>query len=708
MRICSCCFFAYRKKLDESSDDVAAAVAVPAPATALPVVAAEISTDAIAVPATLVDDDNNKHVNDLLNCARNTEEELEAVRHAKELEKQVAASRERIQELEGRIASHEELQRQAKLSLEQQAQLRDARAMIQSLQAQLREQEESAQEAVRTRDTLCLSKMRQTEVFSNDDDESRALKQKLRVLERQLQQAGINVAEVIPYDVARAKVTEISRAMAAIGSSEVVLVDKQAQTKARKQYYILEQQMEKYNTALLMTDEYVAEQARIQAAWEAQHAATNARSAQLLRGAMPVEIARLSEHDLRTMKTPSGVPFPPDLARRLKRTNVLQLLRVDPTTITKMHPSVITNLRTNGLSLLERRALHHALLKPSKDWAKQQKEELSARKYAWFTKLKEALAQGLRSLEAHCQGLDIDVYADDISHVCSAVGTACPVRAEQKVLQLYACGLGFSMDEVFAAQEILKSDAEGAGEKARLEAQAHAREMVTNHRQRELKKHYRTNMRLVALALGALEEADALRERVVATDDSFITLDDDRDKLQSVTTLLQDSRELLWLLAKRAGICLTGKRDPTRDSEDDRSELEGQAAMDAVAMLTLVVEDVQGFLASHRASAGACVGMLQAVKQLLQDVDAKNTALNERLGEQGGPGGVPTPMPTSAKMFDAIRARRKSVDKRDGPVVASSPAIPRANDLFAAIRARKKAAAAAASSNVEAALAQSA
>lgn len=695
-----------------------------------------------------------------LSSQRSIEEELEAALKAKQLEREVEASRQRIEDLETQIQSQEAQKDQ--LTRTQQSQLDEARSMIKVLQDKLQQQELSAKRAAATRDSICLTKMRQTEIYSNSDDESRALKKKLKILERQLEQAGINVAEVIPYEVAKAKVSEISKRLQEIGSSEAVLEDKQAQAAARKEYYILEQAMEKYNTALMMTDEYIEEEKRKELLWEQTHCEANERAVRLLRSAIPVEIAQLSEKDLKALQTPSGVPFPAELARRLKRTNILQLIRVDPATIAKMHPSVIEGYRANGLSLLERRALHHVLQQPFQQWKKQQKEEMSQKKYVWYLKLKATLTAAVASYDRH---VEMSEGPDNVqAHVCSSLGMACPVKAEDKMEALYAIGLGFPETEQYLVQEIIKSDPEGAGEKALLEAQAHARELVANERQRMLKAHYKMNIRMVAQAVGALEEMDIAIEALRMLDDSFQYPHDtseatngggDNAQLATCNTLLQRVRELLLVMAKRAGICLSGKYNPSNDEPDSRSVLEAQLTDKHLDLLQSLLEDIHALCLQETSpwrAKGSTVslGAYKYVDDLLCVMRAKNASLLANAEEaaanskptdkrmpwkdrpvsstvanadavasngtepadasstvvSAGPAAVVAErpaaavLPASAMMFSAIKARRKqamverSASCPDPSAVsettrAAMPALPKPNDLLAAIRSRQ-------------------
>ncbi|KAK1935070.1 1-phosphatidylinositol 3-phosphate 5-kinase FAB1 [Phytophthora citrophthora] len=751
-RICSCCFVAYRKKLEEtekpqeeeeSSDPVSdgsdhrdsarggSITEVSAPPSS--------GTFLFHPPASLSSESNSDRssqntmntMSDFsfssdtlydmsaflpgsLSVSRNMEDELEAVLKAKQLEKEVEASQQRIHDLEAQIASQES--QQDLLSAEQQLQLKDARATIKLLQDQLRTQEMSARQAAHNRDSICLSKLRQTELYANEDDESNALKKKLKVLERQLKQAGISVAEVIPYELAKRKVAEISKRLQEIGSSEIVLEDKQAQAAARKEYYILEQEMEKYHMALVMTDEYIEEQRRQEQEWEDANQAANRKALRQLRSTIPVDISRLSERELIEFKTPTGIKFPAELARRLKRTNVLQLLRTDPKTIVKMHPSVIEGYRTTGITLLERRALHAVMKEPCRVWKKQQNDEMAQKKYAWYCKLKEAFVTAATNLQSHCKvttGSDVD----PAQHSCELLGLACPVRAEERVRKLY-CNLGFTPEAEFVQEEILKSDPEGAGEKALLEAQAHAREMVANQRQRDLKAHYRMNMREVAQAVGALEEMDSVLDQVRVLDASFPVLDE--LEVSQCNALLNSVRELLLLFAKRAGICITGKRDSAKDEEDTRSPVEIREVSRAIIFLQEVLVDVKellfkedGMLRGNKSVTAAAT--FKAVQELLDDVVQKNSAAldepqeiqstrvswrkrtntpqplsSENLSQpvQNQP-----PAPPSALLFDAIKARRKHNGKRVSESKrGSTHEAQKANkplDLMAAIRARK-------------------
>lgn len=664
---------------------------------------------------------------------RSADEELEAVIRAKHLEQEVESSQERIRLLEAQIADQEN--QKDLLSLEQQSQLKEARATIKMLQEQLRRQEHVAREAAHTRDSICLQnlqKHRMTELHAdsdtNQDDDSAALRKRLKVLERQLQQAGISVAEVIPYEVAKRKVTEISRRLQELSECQPDPDNKQAQALFKKEYFVLEQEIEKYHTALMLSDEYIEEQQQKEQAWENANHKPNENAAKLLWSAIPVNIAQLSERDLVLQPTPTGLAFPSELAKRLKRTNVLQLMRVDPKVITKMHPSVIEAYRTTGLSLVERRALHHIIQEPFRDWrSQQQADEMARRKFWWYSKLKDALALAIDTLDKHLG----PTLAQLEEHTCELVGLACPLRLDSKSSALYDCGLGFPSEPQYLDSDIIKGDPDGAGNKAKKEADL---SIITQKRRRELQAHYGSRgVREIALSLGTLEETDDLLDRVQQLDASFPA----REVMASPTdcdvslcaSLLSAMRELVVMLAKRSNVSLTGKRELATAIPDTRSAIEVASSASAINFCQLIMVDIAELFGKNNCSWP--IGLyrsFQSVGGLHGDVTIKNEdarlrleAVNvlslktcERSNRVRWCDRVATPIATveptqsgktltsrpprpavpatSSALFDAIRTRRRNT-KNENRISAteSSQAEPTSHpsSLLASIRSRK-------------------
>jgi hypothetical protein len=434
---------------------------------------------------------------------------------------------------------------------------------------------------------------------------------------------------------------------------------------------------------------------------------------------------------LQTLTFPSGEPFPKELAKRLKRTNILQLIqidplditKIDPLDITKMHPSVIESYRTAGLALIERRALHEVLRIPFKVWEKQQKEELNKKKFMWYKKLQEILHSSARQFENHC-GKTTD------NHKCDLVATSCPVRAEEKIAQLYMNGHGFPDEKQYFKQDILKSDPDGAGEKALLEAQAHAKEVASNQRQRELMAHYKMNVRAIVLTNGVLNEMDMALEQMRNTEEAFgrkflhkrVDAVTEKLLLDAALPIVETARNVMVLMDKRSGICMSGKRDITKDDDDTRSPVEVSLSADIVTYISQLIEDVsERQSTSSNPHAVRTMATINIIKELMIDLTMKNEVARKTMYfapflprtkraswkelRLRSPPGSPSNkallackkhpvLPHRASLFETIKARRKSISNIEAhsqrsasPSLSKFPSKP--NDVLSAIKAHK-------------------
>ncbi|KDO25227.1 hypothetical protein SPRG_09476 [Saprolegnia parasitica CBS 223.65] len=672
-RVCTCCFFAYRQGLKPvvsstlrwRNDDIRAellamnttTVTKLAPdATVLyepaPVLLYDSALDdecTMSRPASNECDDSSDasmSLDDIL-------DEEDAAMNARELEleAQVQASRLRVEELESKIALQASKQ---DLTLQQQHELQEARKLITELTRQLKAQEDQVQLRMtfRLKEDLQLS------------TDTVKLRRRLQKMERQLKQAGINVAEDIPYDEAKEKVTEISARLQEIGSSEVVCDDKQLQAALRKEYFRLEQDMERYNTALMMTDEYMEAERQKELQWELQHCATNEAALRQLRCCMPVNLSVLTEKDL-------SVCIGSDLAKKLKRTNVLQLLRVDPKTITRMHPS---RSRAASTSRCARRASRRMEKQATSD-------ELSARKLAWYKKLHDALVHGIGQLELHTTE----------PHDCGR-RQQCPAAVEAKAVALYTrptSAVSYPADAVYFVQDVVKSDPDGAGEKALAEVRS---QILLDRRQKELKAHY-GNLRLVTQALGVMDDLDAALSRFATAEAALVQ----RESLEQWSPLLLDARDVVLCMAKRSGMHLSGKRDPSKDDSDPRATVEVHLAMDVLHYLDAMLEEMEFALLVEPTSATRTriVAQLKAVRDVSGDLGVRNRTIAPTYNEQttrlswkhlqvSEPVVVTAPalaVPTTAtrpamSFLEEIKAKKVSATK--APV-----------DMLAAIKARR-------------------
>ncbi|DBA00011.1 TPA: hypothetical protein N0F65_002014 [Lagenidium giganteum] len=475
----------------------------------------------------------------------------------------------------------------------------------------------------------------QVDMYANLDTDQVKLLRRLLKLEKQLQQAGIAVAADIPYEEAKAKVDEISRRMQEIGSADVTHPDPAIQKQLREEYYRLEQDMEKYNTALMLTDEYAAEEARKEREWEEENYEENLKALKAIRRMMPVDVKKKSEADLQTEKSPNGGVLPRDVARKWKRTNVLELLRMDPADIAKNHPSLLENLRVTGLSVTERRALHMHLKDIAEVWKSQQGEEMTKKKYEWFKTLKETFKTVVNSYNNH-----VKQYGPPDNHPyetrdcpgigCPMIGKQCPIKANQN--PAYNMDLGYPEGDVYMESNIQKGNPDDAGARALAEARELARQKVANSRADALKKHYK-NVRLVAEANGVCEHIDQmldtienrqlqwfqarLKHRLNKTE----TANTIKVELAEFGELVNEVRLATLKFAERSGMNLSGKRSAANDAPDTRSSIEinlaimfSEAAADCFDGLDERMDEVK---ANDKRLRAAIPSLRELLKELL-------------------------------------------------------------------------------------------
>ena len=269
-------------------------------------------------------------------------------------------------------------------------------------------------------------------------DELQQAERRQKLLEKQLQQAGVVLAEDIPYQLAKDKVASISERMNEIGSSNVTHEDPLMQKSLRQEYFNLEKDMQKYMTALSLTDEYVAEQQRKEEEWEASIVPENIRALRALRSYMPVNIRRMTDEQLSQQER----PLSKTMIRKFRRTNVLQLLRVDVSTISKWHASNLEAYRVTGLTLTERRALHHHLLPLGTIWnsisggSSSGGDPMTKRKLVWYQTLKTNFREALNQYERQCN---------------SFIGKPLRPIGATSVIDYFKQdgGLGFPMEDVY-------------------------------------------------------------------------------------------------------------------------------------------------------------------------------------------------------------------------------------------------------------------
>jgi hypothetical protein len=405
-------------------------------------------------------------------------------------------------------------------------------------------------------------------------------------LEKQLQQAGVKVAEDIPYEEALQQIERIAKRMRAIGGSDVTHEDKEIQKQLREEYYKLEQEMDRYNNALTMTDEYMKEQEAREKKWEDDNEAANLDALIKLRRHMPVNVRHLSEAVLTEEPTPNGKFLPKPMAKKFKRTNVLQLLRLNPEDIFRMHPSTLENLRVVGLTLTERRALYLHLKDVGPKWKAMQADKITNRKWVWYQMMKLNFTENLEQYERHCReygppGNHPYVTRENPHVGCPLIGKQCPLKAD-KIIS-YDGDYGFPPEAEYEVVGVAKADVDDPGAKAMQEALELAKEKKANDRSDLLKKHYNGKLLQVSKANGSCELMDEAMDKMeghlmkwledVITG-AHSTVEEYKKEVQSFTEVLGDLKLAVLQFAERSGLQVSGKKDASNDKKDIRSPVE--------------------------------------------------------------------------------------------------------------------------------------
>lgn len=404
-------------------------------------------------------------------------------------------------------------------------------------------------------------------------------------LEKQLKQAGVMVAEDIPYEEALQQIERIAKRMKAIGGSDVTHEDKEIQKQLREEYYKLEQEMDKYNNALTMTDEYMKAQEARERKWEEENEAANLEALIKLRRHMPVNVRHLSEAALTEEPTPNGKFLPKPMAKKFKRTNVLQLLRLNPDDIFKMHPSTLENLRVVGLTLTERRALYLHLQDIGPKWKAMQADKITNRKWVWYQMMKLNFTENLEQFERHCREFGPPgnhPYATrDNPNGCPMIGKQCPLKAD-KIIS-YDGDYGFTPEAEYEVVGVAKADVDDPGAKAMQEALELAKEKKANERSDHLKKHYNGKLLQVSKANGSCEQMDEAMDKMEGNLMKWLedvirgahsTVEEYKKEVQSFTEVLGDLKLVVLQLCERSGMQMSGKKDANNDKKDIRSPVE--------------------------------------------------------------------------------------------------------------------------------------
>jgi len=416
----------------------------------------------------------------------------------------------------------------------------------------------------------------------------REAEKRQKKLEKQLAQAGIGIAEDIEYNEAKQQVEKIAKRMNEIGGSDVTAADKEIQNKLREEYFKLEQQMERYNTAMMLTDEYQAEQNRLEKKWDDDNAADNLEALKKIRRHMPVQIRNMSEAELTNNPSPNGKFLPKSIAKKFKRTNVLQCLRLNPDDIERMHPSTLENMRVTGLTLTERRALYCHLKVLGPRWEKNKSEKMTERKWTWYQMMKNNFKENLAPYQRHVEqygppGNHPYATRDNPNSGCPLIGKQCPIKAD--LMSDYSGDYGYTEKDEYEVSEVRKADTDDPGAKAMLEALELAREKKANERADLLKKHYKGKLLQVSKANGSCEAMDETMDKMENHTTKWIEFvidkggpdESEADKskeLANFTEALNELKLSVLDFAQRSGMQISGAKKKGAGAADPRSSVE--------------------------------------------------------------------------------------------------------------------------------------
>jgi hypothetical protein len=434
---------------------------------------------------------------------------------------------------------------------------------------------------------------------------------------------------------AKMKIEEIAKRMNEIGGSDGTFADKEEQARLREEYFKLEQEMVRLNTALMITEEYQAEIERAERQWEADNEAANNEALKKLRRHMPVNIRHLSEAELTTTLSPNGKYLPISIAKKFKRTNILQCLRLNPNDLECMHSATLENMRVTGLTLTERRALFAHFKPIGPKWEKNKAEKMTERKWTWYQMMKNNFKEALAPYQRH-----IEQFGPPENHQCTLTGKQCPIKAD-KIID-YDGDYGWTTEAKYEVSKVRKADVEDSGAQAMAEARELAKEKKANGRTDQLKKHYKGKLLQVSKANGSCESMDEAMDHMEFNIMRWIEFimekgenESEADKKKEVanfTDALIEFKLKVLDFAQRSGMQMTGKKTDGGDKPDIRSSVEASLAEEVFECSI----EFFGFITKRMREIGIkdtrVLKTIETLVGILDELHGRNQALFQSLG----------------------------------------------------------------------------
>jgi hypothetical protein len=382
---------------------------------------------------------------------------------------------------------------------------------------------------------------------------------------------------------------------------------------------------------------------------------------------MPVKIRNFSEAELTNNPTPNGKFLPKAIAKKFKRTNVLQLLRLNPDDIERMHPSTLENMRVAGLTLTERRALYWHLKPIGPKWERNKAEKMTERKWVWFTMMKNNFKENLAPYVRHCEQ-----YGPPDNHVgCPLLGKQCPIKAD--LLFDYSTDYGYTDADEYEVSDVRKADVDDPGAKAMQEALELAREKKANERADLLKKHYKGKLLQVSKANGSCESMDESMDKIeghimkwlefVMDHGEKMSDDDQKKEASNFMEALNEFKLSLLDFAQRSGMQISGKKKAGGDTEDPRSTVEASLSEEVYDCSQEMFKFIKERIETHEIKDTRVLKTVELLVGMMNELHGRNLKLLEQGGKR----------PDKSRKGKKIPDLRKEVEDRRKPKEEEKP-----------------------------------
>ena len=405
---------------------------------------------------------------------------------------------------------------------------------------------------------------------------------------------------------------------------------------------------------VILEDIKTEEEDEIYLEWERAHEAENLEALKRIRRHMPVNVKSATEAQLYSETTPNGKVLPKRFAKKFKTTNVLQLIRMGPGDIERMHPSTLENLCMANLTLTESRALHSHLRPVGERWKESRKDDLDERRYIWYTMMKQNFKESLDRYLQH-----VEQYGPPGNHPystrinanggCPFIGKQCPLKAD-KMLE-YNYDYGYPDGPYYDELGSIKTENEMARAKAQATAEAVIEERADDRRE-SFEAHYarfENSSTSILLANASCEAMDYAMDRMEFLQVRWIKMrilsekngaspeEQARNEIMGFTEALQNVSLAVAQASERSGMSLTGARMANNKKPDFRGDIECGLAEELCETADTFLTGIEERLSSSKAKDEVLAAYIAHLRVLLGDLHQRNVDTLSKLGARRPP-----------------------------------------------------------------------